>query len=93
MRKLDRSEDAAKLSEEFAKQVAEEASKTPTVDEFSKFGEEGTNAQRSANSFYQQGLVARLDGDLEKANQAFDAAAKLNPNLLWAPVMKDATLD
>ena len=93
LRKLDRSEDAAKLSEEFAKQVAEEASKTPTVDEFSKFGEEGTNAQRSANSFYQQGLVARLDGDLEKANQAFDAAAKLNPNLLWAPVMKDATLD
>ena len=93
MRKLGKDDEAAKLSDEFAKQVADEAARTPTIDEFSKFGEEGTSAQRSANSFFQQGLAARLKGDRDGAAQAFDAAAKLNPNLIWAPVMKNADLD
>lgn len=93
LRKLGKNEEAQKLAEQFAKQVAEEAKRSPSVDEFSKFGEEGTNTERSANSFYQQGLVARLNNEPEVAKRAFDAAAKLNPNLLWAPVMRDAALE
>lgn len=93
LRKLGKNDEAAKLAEQYAKEVAEEASKTPTIDEFSKFGEEGSNAERGARSYYQQGLAARLNGDQEGAKRAFEAAAKLNPNLLWAPVMLKTELE
>ena len=93
LRKLDRKDEAEKLTADFAKVVAERSSKTPTVDEFSKFGEEGPIAEQNAATYFLQGLVARLQGEQEQAEKAFDVAAKLNRNLIWAPIMRDSKLE
>ncbi len=93
LRKLDRKNEAEKLTADFAKVVAERSSKTPTVDEFSKFGEEGPIAEQNAATYFLQGLVARLQGEPEQAEKAFDVAAKLNRNLIWAPMMRNSNIE
>ena len=89
LRKLGRDEDASRLEENFRKAVADAAAKTPAIDEFSKFGEEGTSAERAAEVYFQKGLVAKLANDADGAASAFDAALKLNPNLIWAATLRD----
>lgn len=84
MRKLNRLDEAARLEESFKSAVAVEMEKTPSIDEFSKFGEEGTNGERVAVSYFMQGLVAKLAADDAKTKESFDAALKLNPSLIWA---------
>ena len=71
------------------KTVADAAAKTPAIDEFSKFGEEGTSAERAAEVYFQKGLAAKLANDADGATSAFDAALKLNPNLIWAATLRD----
>lgn len=93
LRKLGKNDEAAKLATQFAEEVAKEAKNSPTIDEFSKFGEEGTNTERAAAAFYKQALVARLNGDLEEAKRDLEAVVKLDPNMIWAPVMLAAPLE
>lgn len=88
MRKLGQTDAASRLEKSFRDAVEAEAAKTPSVDEFSKFGEEGSNAERAAGSYFQQGLAAKLAGDEAAAAAAFDAAMKLNPNLIWISAMR-----
>ena len=89
LRKLDRVDDAKRLEDNFKSAVDAEAAKTPAIDEFSKFGEEGSSSERAAISYFQQGLVAKLAGDDDAATKAFDDALKLNPNLIWAATLRD----
>lgn len=88
LRKLGREEDASRLEESFRKAVEAAAAKTPAIDEFSKFGEEGTSAERAAEVYFQKALVAKLANDPDGAASAFDAALKLNPNLIWAATLR-----
>ncbi len=93
LRKLGKTENAKQLETQYAQAVADEAEKAPLVNEYSKFGEEKTNVERAADSFFQQGLAARLEGNAEKAKDAFEKCLKIAPNNLWATAMRDARLD
>jgi hypothetical protein len=52
------------------------------IDEYSKFGEDGTQSQRLAQVFYLSGLVHYAKGDLSKANEEFAKAVKANQNMI-----------
>jgi tetratricopeptide (TPR) repeat protein len=53
------------------------------IDEYSKFGEDGTQSQRLAQVFYLSGLAHYAKGNLSKANEEFAKAVKANPNMIW----------
>jgi len=56
------------------------------VDEYSKFGEDGSRSERLAQLQYQLGLVQLARGESEKAAASFKTAVQANPDLVWAKV-------
>jgi len=56
------------------------------VDEYSKFGEDGSRSERLAQLQYQLGLVQLARGESEKAAASFKTAVQANPDLIWAKV-------
>ena len=53
------------------------------IDEFSKFGEDGTPSQRLSQIFYLNGLASYAQGDKTKANEEFAKAIRANRNMIW----------
>jgi tetratricopeptide (TPR) repeat protein len=53
------------------------------IDEYSKFGEDGTQSQRLAQLFYLNGLVYYAQGNKVKADEEFAKAVKANQNMIW----------
>jgi tetratricopeptide (TPR) repeat protein len=68
------------LKDELKKQLESPAS----IDEYSKFGEDGSRAERLANLHYLSGLVHLYEGDATAARAELAQALKMNPNLIWA---------
>ena len=58
------------------------------IDEFSKFGEDGTPSQRLAQLFYLTGLAYYAQGDNTKANEEFAKAVRANQNMIWPKQFK-----
>ena len=88
LKKLGRSDEAKALTQKFADAVNARMDRSARADEFSKFGEDGTAAERSAKLFFLHGLVSLAQDDAPAAKNFFDEALKLNPNLIWPKVMK-----
>ena len=88
LKKLGRLDEAKALTQKFADAVNARMDRSARADEFSKFGEDGTAAERSAKLFFLHGLVSLAQDDAPAAKNFFDEALKLNPNLIWPKVMK-----
>ncbi len=54
------------------------------VEDFAKFGDRGSTAQRQARAHYVLGLGYLGKGENEKARAEFTECLKLNPNVFWA---------
>ncbi|MDO4574131.1 MAG: DUF5107 domain-containing protein [Planctomycetia bacterium] len=89
LRKLGKTEEAEALTKEFASAVTARLNRDNRSDEFSKFGEDGTPAERQAKLLYLQGMVQLAGGDHAAANTFFDEALKRNPNMIWPKIMKN----
>lgn len=89
LRKIGKNAEADAMLAKFRTAVEQKAGGSVKLDEFSKFGEDGTRSELAAEVSYYQGLVFALDGAPEKAAAAMENALKANPNLLWAKIMKE----
>ncbi|MDR1602712.1 MAG: DUF5107 domain-containing protein, partial [Tannerella sp.] len=67
---------ADELLEACQKYVDEQLQSSSLIDEYSKFGEDGSQSQRLAQLFYLQGLIHYAKGDKVNANEAFTNAVK-----------------
>ena len=87
-------EESVRLLGELKKQIDDQLAggDSVKVDEFSKFGEEGTRLEKRANLHYLSGLLAWRDGDAEKAKSEMAEALKLSPGLIWAKTFADERL-
>jgi tetratricopeptide (TPR) repeat protein len=54
------------------------------IDQYSKFGEDGSRSERVAQLQYLLGLVHLARGEKEQADKEFQTAIKANPDLIWA---------
>lgn len=69
-----------KLTEEIDDQLAGKIS----VDAYSKFGEDGSRAERIAYLHYLKGLIDCTTGDKAKGKISLQKAIDMNSNLIWA---------
>jgi tetratricopeptide (TPR) repeat protein len=74
---------ANELLDACRKYVDEQLQSSSMIDEYSKFGEDGSQSQRLAQLFYLQGLIHYAKGDNIRANEAFTNALKANRNMIW----------
>ncbi len=70
------------------KYVDEQLNSSSLIDEYSKFGEDGSHSQRLGQLFYLNGLVYYAQGNKIKANEEFAKAMKANQNLIWPKQFK-----
>jgi tetratricopeptide (TPR) repeat protein len=54
------------------------------IDEYSKFGEDGSRSEKLAQLHYLTGLLYLAKDDQKTANQEFQTAVQTNPDLIWA---------
>ncbi|MDO5552577.1 MAG: DUF5107 domain-containing protein [Planctomycetia bacterium] len=87
-RKLGHTEEATQLLNQYSLAVEEEATRQREINEFSKFGEEGTASERQALVYFHRGLVALAAGKPEQMTQEFEQALRYNPNLIWPPILQ-----
>jgi tetratricopeptide (TPR) repeat protein len=79
---------ADELIDACKKYVGEQLASKSLIDEFSKFGEDGSQSQRLAQLFYLNGLVYYAQGDKAKAGEEFAKALKANQNMIWPKQFK-----
>jgi tetratricopeptide (TPR) repeat protein len=84
LRELGRTAEAGDLLRTLKEEVAQQLNSPVTVDEYSKFGEDGSRSERLANLHYLNGLACLAEGDRAKAKDAFNLALRMNQNLIWA---------
>lgn len=83
MREIGRNTEAGQLVETLKQQVDEQLNSQVLIDEYSKFGEDGSRAERLANLHYLNGLVYWANGDMTKAKEEFHMSIRMNQNLIW----------
>ncbi len=83
MREIGRSTEAEQMIKSLKEQVDEQLNSQVLVDEYSKFGEDGSRAERLANLHYLNGLVNLANGNTEKAKEEFRLSIQMNQNLVW----------
>jgi tetratricopeptide (TPR) repeat protein len=83
LKELGRVDEADKLIQSLKEEVTKQLNSSASVDEFSKFGEDGSRAERLANLHYLKGLVFTYEGDNSDARTEFTQALQLNQNLIW----------
>ena len=54
------------------------------IDQYSKFGEDGSRSERIAQLQYLSGLIHLARGEMEQAEKEFQTALQANPDLIWA---------
>jgi tetratricopeptide (TPR) repeat protein len=84
LHELGRTEEADKLIETLKEGVDRQLNSQVLIDEYSKFGEDGSRSERLANLHYLNGLVYLAEGNKAKATEAFHLALRMNQNLIWA---------
>ncbi|MDR1454982.1 MAG: DUF5107 domain-containing protein [Tannerella sp.] len=82
-RQLENPSAARELIEACRKYADEQLQSGSLVDEYSKFGEDGSQSQRLAQIFYLQGLIHYAEGDKTRANESFGNALKASRNMIW----------
>lgn len=83
MREIGRDTEAAQLIETLKREVDEQLNSQMVVDEYSKFGEDGSRAERLATLHYLNGLVYWANNEVTKAKEEFRVAIRMNQNLIW----------
>ncbi|MDR0394874.1 MAG: DUF5107 domain-containing protein [Tannerella sp.] len=83
MRELNRGNEADALMKTMKDEVEKLLNSPAVVDEYSKFGEDGSRAERLANLHYLNGLVCRYEKNFSKAKEEFQQAIRMNQNLIW----------
>ncbi len=83
LQQLGKTDEANKLIASCREYVEQQLSSNSLIDEYSKFGEDGSQSQRLAQVFYLSGLTYYAQGDRSKAAEEFDKALKANRNLIW----------
>ncbi len=89
MKNLGQEKGANDLLTKYRTAIEQEMGSQRKVDEFSKFGEEGTAMERQAQLNYYLGLAAYANGDKKLRNEYINKALKFNPNLIWAKLFKN----
>lgn len=83
MREIGRNTEANQLIGTLKKEIDEQLNSQVVVDEYSKFGEDGSRAERLATLHYLNGLVYLTNGDTTKAKEEFRTSIRMNQNLIW----------
>jgi tetratricopeptide (TPR) repeat protein len=84
LKELGKTSEADKLIQSLKEEVKNQLNSPASVDEFSKFGEDGSRAERLANLHYLNGLIYWYEGDKTNARAEFTQALQMNQNLIWA---------
>ncbi|MGV8096743.1 MAG: DUF5107 domain-containing protein [Mangrovibacterium sp.] len=80
--------EANKLIDECKKYVANQLASKSLIDEYSKFGEDGTQSQRLAQVYYINGLIYYAQGDKAKSSEEFAKALDADQNMIWPKQFK-----
>jgi len=83
MREINRNTEANELIRALKQEVDEQLNSQVLIDEYSKFGEDGSRVERLANLHYLNGLVYWANGDRLKAKEEFQTSIRMNQNLIW----------
>jgi tetratricopeptide (TPR) repeat protein len=83
LKELGRTDEAGKLIRSLKEEVENQLNSASSIDEFSKFGEDGSRTERLANLHYLNGLVFLYEGDTPNARTEFTQALRMNQNLIW----------
>ncbi|MDR3141302.1 MAG: DUF5107 domain-containing protein [Tannerellaceae bacterium] len=83
LRETGQTDEADKLLKTLKEEVNKQLNSPTVIDEYSKFGEDGSRAERLANLNYLDGLVYWYEGDQTKAKEQFRKALQMNQNMIW----------
>jgi tetratricopeptide (TPR) repeat protein len=83
LKELGRTDEADKLIQKLEEEVQSRLNRPDAIDEYSKFGEDGSSNERLSVLRYLNGLVRWYKGDTPAAQTEFRAAIQLNQNLIW----------
>ena len=83
-KELGRQNDADREIADLAEVVQRQRESPELIDQYSKFGEDGSRSERVAQLQYLMGLVHLARGEKEQADREFQTAIKANPDLIWA---------
>ena len=86
MRELGKNKDADEVIASLKNGVNEQLNSSVVIDEYSKFGEDGSRAERLANLHYLNGLAFWYEGSKAKAKDEFGKSIKMNQNMIWPKV-------
>jgi len=86
MRELGKNKDADEVIASLKNGVNEQLNSPVVIDEYSKFGEDGSRAERLANLHYLNGLAFWYEGSKAKAKDEFGKSIKMNQNMIWPKV-------
>ncbi|MDR1585048.1 MAG: tetratricopeptide repeat protein, partial [Prevotellaceae bacterium] len=81
---LSDTEKASAIIESCGNYVNAQLNGSSILDEYSKFGEDGTHSEQLARLLYLKGLVCYAQNDVEQAGELFKQALEANPGLIWA---------
>ncbi|MCL2119998.1 MAG: DUF5107 domain-containing protein [Planctomycetaceae bacterium] len=84
LQELGRQTDADREINALADAVQRQRESRELIDQYSKFGEDGSRSERVAQLQYLSGLVHLARGEKEQAAREFQTAIKANPDLIWA---------
>ena len=84
LKELGRQGEADSAINSLAEEVKRQRESRELIDQYSKFGEDGSRSERVAQLQYLLGLVHLARGEREQANREFQTAIKANPDLIWA---------
>jgi tetratricopeptide (TPR) repeat protein len=83
MREIGRKDEASMLMESMKEDVKRQLNSYGVIDEYSKFGEDASIAERVAGLYYLNGLILWYEGDQAKAKDEFNKAIQMNQNMIW----------
>ncbi|KAA6333454.1 hypothetical protein EZS27_018136 [termite gut metagenome] len=83
LKELGKTAEANKLVQALKEEVKNQLNSSASVDEFSKFGEDGSRTERLANLHYLNGLVCWFEGNKTNARAEFNQSLQMNQNLIW----------
>ena len=83
LRETGKQAEADELIKAMKAEVEKQLSSASLIDEYSKFGEDGTGSDRLANLSYLQGLIAYAEEDNNAAKTFIQKAISINPGMIW----------
>ncbi|GHT29587.1 hypothetical protein AGMMS49574_06760 [Bacteroidia bacterium] len=83
LKELGKTDEANTLIQSLKDEVKTQLASPAVIDEFSKFGEDGSRSERLATLHYLNGLVNQYEGNTTEARAEFTQALKMNQNLIW----------